>query len=126
MAQPFALAGSNVKSDYQEEEPTGKGVRDAESPSAEDGSLPSKKKPLSFYFTFLSLVIMVLLVSLDSTALGVAIPVSRLKICFFSLEEKTLTLSAGNHPRAWWYDFRSLLGKPLLYASGRRHPTPLH
>ena len=34
------------------------------------------KKPLSFYMTFLALNICVLLVSLDSTALSVAIPVS--------------------------------------------------
>jgi hypothetical protein len=35
----------------------------------------SKRKPVAFYFAFLSLVIMVLIVSLDSTALAVAIPV---------------------------------------------------
>lgn len=35
----------------------------------------TKKKPLAFYFAFLSLVIMVLIVSIDSTALAVAIPV---------------------------------------------------
>lgn len=34
-------------------------------------------KPLSFYLAFLSLLIMVLLVSLDATALAVAIPVSQ-------------------------------------------------
>ncbi|VUC23264.1 unnamed protein product [Clonostachys rosea] len=35
----------------------------------------TKRKPVAFYFAFLSLVIMVLIVSLDSTALAVAIPV---------------------------------------------------
>lgn len=34
-----------------------------------------RKKPLQFYLAFLSLVIMALLVSLDSTVLSVAIPV---------------------------------------------------
>lgn len=34
-----------------------------------------KKKPVSLYFVFLSLVIMVLIVSIDSTTLAVAIPV---------------------------------------------------
>lgn len=34
------------------------------------------KKPLSFYMTFLALSICVLLVSLDATALSVAVPVS--------------------------------------------------
>jgi hypothetical protein len=34
------------------------------------------KKPLSFYMTFLALNICVLLVSLDATALAVAVPVS--------------------------------------------------
>ena len=34
------------------------------------------KKPLSFYMTFLALNICVLLVSLDATALSVAVPVS--------------------------------------------------
>jgi hypothetical protein len=35
-----------------------------------------RRNPLHFYLAFLSLVIMVLLVSLDSTSLAVAIPVS--------------------------------------------------
>ena len=76
MAQSITLTDPNIKLDYQEEKTTPEDVGDAESPSGEDYSLPSKRKPLSFYFAFLSLVIMVLLVSLDSTALGVAVPVS--------------------------------------------------
>lgn len=46
----------------------------------EDEPVPTSKKPLSFYLAFLSIMIMVLLVSLDSTALAVAIPVSSSKI----------------------------------------------
>ena len=88
MAQPFAAP--NVQNDYQEDKASETDVRDAELASAGDGSLPSKGKALSFYFAFLSLVIMVLLVSLDSTALGVAIPVSRLEFAS-SLQEKTDT-----------------------------------
>lgn len=41
------------------------------------------KKPLSFYLAFFSLLLVVLLVSLDATALAVTIPVSLL-CCFLS------------------------------------------
>ncbi|KAI1826771.1 MFS general substrate transporter [Xylaria intraflava] len=48
----------------------------AESDAVASGeAIPSKRKPLRFYLAFLSLVIMVLLVSIDSTGLSVAIPV---------------------------------------------------
>ena len=43
--------------------------------AAEEETTNPRKKPVAFYFAFLSLVIMVLIVSLDSTALAVAIPV---------------------------------------------------
>ncbi|EJT69719.1 hypothetical protein GGTG_12602 [Gaeumannomyces tritici R3-111a-1] len=59
-------------------------IADLPPTEASDGELfePSssqKKKPLSFYMTFLALTICVLLVSLDSTALSVAVPAS---LCF--------------------------------------------
>lgn len=45
------------------------------------------KKPLSFYLTFLALNICVLLVSLDTTALSVAIPVhSTIPLCPESID----------------------------------------
>lgn len=48
---------------------------DEQGPPAEPTQ--ASKKPLSFYLAFLSLLMMVLIVSLDSTILAVALPVSR-------------------------------------------------
>ncbi len=45
------------------------------------------KKPLSFYMTFFALNICVLLVSLDATALSVAVPVSQTVIHHGSLND---------------------------------------
>lgn len=47
--------------------------------SAADTTRPYKK-PLSFYLAFLSLLMMVLIVSLDSTILAVALPVGRRRV----------------------------------------------
>lgn len=48
---------------------------DEQGPPAEPTQ--ASKKPFSFYLAFLSLLMMVLIVSLDSTILSVALPVSR-------------------------------------------------
>jgi hypothetical protein len=49
-------------------------------PASDDAPVSKFRKPLSFYGAFFSLVIMVLLVSLDSTGLAVAIPVRLLTL----------------------------------------------
>lgn len=55
--------------------PSDAGEVDEQGPSAE----PTRplKKPLSFYLAFLSLLMMVLIVSLDATILAVALPVCK-------------------------------------------------
>lgn len=71
---PPADPESQIKDD-QEANPE-EYQEDPSTAPAETDSAPSNwNKPLSFYLAFLSLVIMVLLVSLDATALAVAIPV---------------------------------------------------
>lgn len=69
------------------------------------------KKPLSFYMAFLALSICVLLVSLDATALSVAVPASStpqaIRFCW-------LTDAPGGNPRPLWHDARGLLGRSLL------------
>ncbi len=44
-------------------------------PDEDAGTETSKKKPLSFWLSFVALNITVFIVSLDSTALAVAVPV---------------------------------------------------
>lgn len=41
---------------------------------------PASKKPISFYLAFLSLLMMVLIVSLDATILAVALPVGSVQL----------------------------------------------
>lgn len=44
--------------------------------AGEDHTLSNRRKPISFYFAFSCLLIMVLLVSIDSTCMAVSISVS--------------------------------------------------
>lgn len=62
MGKPPSLSGQPVGLEEEEQVPPNNSGK--------------AKKPLSFYMTFLALNICVLLVSLDTTALSVAVPVS--------------------------------------------------
>lgn len=64
---PFPIAGQSDAEKFDEREL----VADTTRPY---------KKPLSFYLAFLSLLMMVLIVSLDSTILAVALPVGRRRV----------------------------------------------
>lgn len=74
---------------YQEPmelQPSSRSARFSEEPLIENNE-EKTRKPVSFYLTFAALNICVLLVSLDATALSVAVPVSSSSISRYKLTD---------------------------------------
>lgn len=76
-ADPIAVSQSKSQSQsqYQSESDCLETKDEAEPTELEGGRPRRKRKPLSFFLAFISLLLMVFLVSLDATTLAVAIPV---------------------------------------------------
>jgi hypothetical protein len=83
MATTVELADLSVA---QSEAVTAQDIRPAEPPlESRLRDRDGRTKPVSFYFAFLSLVLMVLIASLDTTMLSVALPVRRYHLDAVSL-----------------------------------------
>lgn len=88
-----------------------------------------KKKSLSFWLSFVALNITVFIVSLDSTALAVAIPVQHTQIfCAYTLTEPMLISlhDLENNTGPARHNARSILDQPFLYSSNRHYAAHLH
>ena len=95
--------------------------------TAEDTRTETSRKPLSFWLSFVALNITVFLVSLDSTALAVAVPVCPL---LRNLHRHTIKLTTGsyleNYTRSPRYNPRGILDKLIFYSCRRYNPAHLH
>lgn len=96
-----SMSYSNNQHAHEIEKEKTENLQQAAADVVVDAQDSPRKKPLSFYFAFLSLVIMVFIVSIDSTALAVAIPVS----------DSPTTLSQSFAKRAYDEDYFAHAGQ---------------
>ena len=96
--------------------------------TAEDTCTETSRKPLSFWLSFVALNITVFIVSLDSTALAVAVPVCpRLRNSHRHIRLKLTTESyLENYTRPPRYNPRGILDKSVFYSRRRYNPAHLH
>lgn len=121
IADPIAVSQSQSQSQSESDCLETKDAASAP-PELEVGQPRHKRKSLSFFLAFISLLLMVFLVSLDATTLAVAIPVrgSRMKPKQRSADR------TGYHSRPRRHHIDGILGQHFIHNRSGGHPAHLH